>query len=276
MSSDRVKPLWLVNGLETGVDPSDRGLAYGDGLFETMAAANGHIRWLDHHLDRLADGCARLAIPAPDPSHIREEIRVRCPRNGRAVVKLIVTRGPGARGYAPPPDAKPTRILSISAWPSYPPENYSAGVRVKVCGLRLAEAPHLAGIKHLCRLEQVLAELELGPGEHGLVLDTSARVIGGTRSNVFAVRDGRLLTPALDRCGIRGVMRRVVLETSAAVGLPAEERDLTLDDLRSAAELFMTNSLFGIWPIAELDARRVEPGPVARELMKRLGIGADA
>ena len=156
-----MEPLWLVNGRQTGVDPSDRGLAYGDGLFETMAAANGSIRWLDYHLERLAAGCERLAIQAPDLREIREEIGAHCPRSGRAVVKLIVTRGSGARGYGPPPPGKPTRILAISAWPSYPPENYSAGIRVRDCDLRLAEAPRLAGLKHLCRLEQVLAELEL-------------------------------------------------------------------------------------------------------------------
>jgi 4-amino-4-deoxychorismate lyase len=272
-----VEPLWLVNGRQTGVDPSDRGLAYGDGLFETMAAANGSIRWLDYHLERLAAGCERLAIQAPDLREIREEIGAHCPRSGRAVVKLIVTRGSGARGYGPPPPGKPTRILAISAWPSYPPENYSAGIRVRVCDLRLAEAPRLAGLKHLCRLEQVLAELELpSSAQQGLLLDGSGRVIGGTRSNVFAVRDGRLLTPALGRCGIRGVMRRVVLETAAAAGLPAEERDLMLGELHSASELFMTNSLFGIWPVAQLDDRPFQPGNVARELMKRLGLGTGA
>jgi 4-amino-4-deoxychorismate lyase len=277
VSVDRVEPLWLVNGRQTGVDPSDRGLAYGDGLFETMAAANGSIRWLDRHLERLAHGCARLAIPPPDASEIREEIRAHCPRSGRAVVKLIVTRGSGARGYGPPPRSFPTRILAISAWPSYPAENYSAGIRVRVCELRLAETPLLAGLKHLCRLEQVLAELEIGDrAQQGLLLDRGGRVVGGTRSNVFAVRDGRLLTPALDRCGIRGVMRRVVLETAAAAGLAAEECDLTLGDLYSASELFMTNSLFGIWPVARLDERPFQPGPVARELMQRLMVGTDA
>jgi 4-amino-4-deoxychorismate lyase len=277
VSVDRVEPLWLVNGRRTGVDPSDRGLAYGDGLFETMGAVNGTIRWLDYHLERLVDGCLRLAIPAPDTHEIRAELRAHCPRDGRAVAKLIRTRGSGARGYGPPPQSEPTRILAISRWPSYPRENYSAGIAVRVCELRLAEAPRLAGLKHLCRLEQVLAELELGDrAQQGLLLDAGGRVIGGTRSNLFAVRDGRLLTPALDRCGIRGVMRRVVLETAGAAGLVTEERDLTLGDLDSAAELFMTNSLFGIWPVARLDERPFAVGPVTRELMRRLRVDADA
>lgn len=271
--------LWLINGgRSTGVDPADRGLAYGDGLFETMAANAGAIRWLDYHLERLADGCRRLAMPAPDSAAIRRELAEHCPRAGRAVAKLIVTRGPGGRGYGPPEPSEPTRILAISAWPSYPAANYSTGIGVQVCALRLGENRELAGLKHLCRLEQVLAQLELRgtQADQGLLLDQHDRVVGGTTSNVFAVRDGGLLTPALDRCGIRGVMRRVVLETAAELGLAAAEEDMTLADLQSADELFMTNALFGIWPVARLDARVFRPGPTTRTLMHRLGIATDA
>jgi 4-amino-4-deoxychorismate lyase len=273
-----VNTLWLVNGRATTVDPADRGLAYGDGLFETMAAADGTVRWLGHHLERLEDGCRRLSIPTPDATAVRSEIAACCPPVGRAVVKLILTRGPGARGYGPPEPSQPTRILSISDWPSYPARNYSAGIAVRVCALRLAESEALAGLKHLCRLEQVLAQLELrGSGaDQGLLLDHGGRVVGGTSSNVFAVRDGVLLTPALTRCGIKGVMRRVALETAAELGIAAAERDLTLADLQTADELFMTNALIGIWPVAQLDARSFSPGAITRRLMRRLGIGSDA
>jgi 4-amino-4-deoxychorismate lyase len=273
-----LKTLWLVNGRATAVDPADRGLAYGDGLFETMAAANGAIRWLDYHLERLDDGCRRLAIPTPDAATIRSEIAAHCPPAGRAVVKLIVTRGAGGRGYPPPESSEPTRILSISDWPDRPARYYAEGIAVQVCSLRLAESSALAGLKHLCRLEQVLAQIELrGSGcDHGLMLDNGGRVVGGTSSNVFAVRDGVLLTPALTRCGIRGVMRRVVLETAAELGIVTSERDLTLPDVQAADELFVTNALIGIWPIARLDARNFPLGATTRRLMRRLGIGTDA
>src|SRR5690606_21614850 len=116
-----METLWLVNGRREAVlDPSDRGLAYGDGLFETMAAHDGRIRWLDYHLERLAEGCRTLGIEPPADGILAAEIAAHLPREGRAVVKLVVTRGPGARGYAPPAAARPTRILSISSWPSYP------------------------------------------------------------------------------------------------------------------------------------------------------------
>lgn len=273
-----MKTLWLVNGRAAAVDPADRGLAYGDGLFETMAALDGTIRWLGHHLERLVDGCRRLAIPQPDLATIRREIAEHCPGAGRAVVKLIVTRGPGARGYAPPEPSEPTRILAISDWPAYPSRHYARGIAVRVCTLRLAESAALAGLKHLCRLEQVLAQIELrGTGcDQGLLLDHGGRVVGGTSSNLFAVRDGVLLTPALTRCGIRGVMRRVVLETAAELGIATSEVDLTLEDLERADELFVTNALIGIWPVARLDTHSFPAGATTRRLMKRLDFGTHA
>jgi 4-amino-4-deoxychorismate lyase len=269
-----VNSLWLVNGQPTGVDPADRGLAYGDGLFETMAADAGVIRWFDLHLDRLEEGCRRLEIPAPSRSLLAREIGAWCPKDGRAVVKLIVTRGPGARGYLPPEAAAPTRVLAISSWPDYPDSHYHLGISARVCQLRLGENPALAGIKHLCRLEQVLAQLELRGHQvqQGLLLDTSGHVVGGTSSNVFAVYDGALSTPALARCGIKGVMRRAVLESARTLGIRADERDLTLGEVLGADEVFATNSLFGIWPVSDIDGRHFPVGPTTRRLMTQLGI----
>jgi 4-amino-4-deoxychorismate lyase len=238
-----------------------------------MAANEGSIRWLDLHLDRLVDGCRRLEIPAPERAVIATEIDEHCPRAGRATVKLIVTRGPGARGYAPPEVPRPTRVLAITAWPDYPVSHYETGIRVRVCRVRLGENPALAGLKHLNRLEQVLAQLELrgSDAQQGLLLDTADRVVGGSSSNVFAVRDGRLVTPALDRAGIRGVMRRAVLMAAAELGLESAESDLSLAELMAADELFMTNALFGIWPVSMLEDRRFEPGATTRRLMRHLG-----
>jgi 4-amino-4-deoxychorismate lyase len=268
---------WLVNGQPTGVDPADRGLAFGDGLFETMAVNDGQIRWLGLHLDRLEHGCRRLAIPAPDRASLERELRAHCPREGRAVAKLIVTRGSSPRGYAPPERAAPTRVLGISPWPDFPAARYRDGIAVRVCDIRLGESPALAGLKHLCRLEQVLAQLELEGSavDHGLLLDTSDNVVGGTSSNLFAVFGVELVTPVLSRCGIKGVMRRAVLEAAEALGIRTAERELTLVQVQRADELFMTNALIGIWPVTLLDAQRFPVGPVAKRLMAHLGYGHD-
>jgi 4-amino-4-deoxychorismate lyase len=273
-----VNTIWLVNGRAVGVDPADRGLAYGDGLFETMAAADGRIRWLDLHLDRLEEGCRRLEIPAPARSLLADEIDAHCPRRGRAVVKLIVTRGPGARGYLPPEQCAPTRVLAISQWPDFPPSYYRDGIKMHTCELRLGENPALAGIKHLCRLEQVLAQLELrGRGvQQGLMLDASGHAAGGTSSNLFVASSGKLATPGLARCGIKGVMRRAVLEAAHTLGIEAEERDIALAEVHGADELFVTNALVGLWPVTELDGRRFAFGPLTKRLMTHLGVGSDA
>jgi 4-amino-4-deoxychorismate lyase len=143
--------------------------------------------------------------------------------------------------------------------------------------MRLGENPLLAGLKHLNRLEQVLAQLELRGHvvEQGLLLDTSGFVVGGTSSNFFAVHGTKLLTPALQRCGIKGVMRRAVLETARALGVDAEECDISLEASLAADELFVTNALFGIWPVATIDKHRFAVGPLTQRLMAALGY-ADA
>lgn len=270
---------WLVNGESARLDPADRGLAYGDGLFETMAARDGTIRWLDHHLDRLTAGCLRLAIPAPPRGLIRDEIARLLPASGARVVKLIVTRGPGARGYRPPAAPEPTRLLRIAPWPDYPAQNYTNGICAKSCTLTLGENPALAGLKHLNRLEQVLAQMELAADtsvQEGLLCDARGRVAGGTFSNVFAVRDGTLSTPAVNRCGVRGVMRCLVLETCAELGLAAHETDMSLRACYDAEELFVTNAVFGIWPVRRLDRKLFDVGDTTRRLQTRLGYGGNA
>lgn len=272
-TSCTVNTLWLVNGHSAAVDPADRGLAYGDGLFETMAANDGHIRWFDLHLDRLEEGCRRLEIPTPSRTLLAEEIAAHCPRKGRAVVKLIVTRGPGVRGYLPPDPPAPTRVLAISSWPDYPDSYYRTGISVRLCQLRLGENPALAGVKHLCRLEQVLAQLELRgyAVQQGLLLDAGGNVAGGTSSNVFAVHGADLATPTLARCGIKGVMRRAVLEAARTLGIRAGERDFALPELLTADELFVTNSLFGIWPVTDVDGQSFAVGATTRRLLTFFG-----
>ncbi len=273
-----VQQISLVNGKPGAVDPRDRGLAYGDGLFETMACRDGRIRWLDHHLDRLLLGCGRLAIPAPDRALLRAEVEAHCPRDAPAVVKLIVTRGVGARGYRIPEPAQPTRILTISPWPALPAADYTRGIVLRTCALRLGENPQLAGLKHLCRLEQVLAQMEIDgtTAQEGLVRSSSGYVIGGISSNVFGVRGDTLVTPRVTRCGVRGVMRRVVLEHAERVGLAAHEADLTPAELAACDELFVTNAVFGIKPVRELDGRAFPVGPKTRELIGLLEVASDA
>jgi len=264
-------PCW-VNGVPAeGVPVRDRGLAYGDGLFETISVRQGRARLLDRHLQRLQLGCQRLQIPLGIDS-LRAEISSFAMQVGDGVAKLIVTRGSGMRGYAFPQPQQALRILQGSPLPDYPAAHAEQGVKLFSCTTRLAEQPLLAGIKHLNRLEQVLARAEWqDPGyAEGLMQDQSGRVIEGVSSNLFMVDAGQLLTPDLQRCGVAGVMRAEIIEQSERQGIPCAVRDIGLAELMEADEVFLCNSLYGIWPVRELAGRVWERGELTRILQNNL------
>lgn len=245
----------------------DRGLAYGDGLFETIAVTAGQASLLDRHLARLAEGCARLHMPL-DMALLRAELLAFSRQLGDGVAKLIVTRGDGLRGYAPPLPAQPRHILQGGAKPSYPLLNAEQGVRLFPCATRLAEQPMLAGLKHLNRLEQVMARGEWQDAEHaeGLMLDATGRVIEAVYSNLFIARGGVLVTADLSRCGVAGVMRAELLAQAQALGIECQVRDLSYAELLAADEVFLCNSLYGIWPVRALQAHDWPVGPLTRKL----------
>ncbi|MBI5040528.1 MAG: aminodeoxychorismate lyase [Gammaproteobacteria bacterium] len=263
----------LINGRPgDSIAVSDRGVQYGDGLFETIAVCDGRCELWDRHMQRLLAGCERLRIPPPEIAQLAAEARQLVHDSERCILKIIITRGSGGRGYRVPETAQPTRILLRDDWPEYPPENSEQGVRARLCSQRLGTNASLAGLKHLNRLEQVLARMEWDDPAiaEGLLQDHAGRVIEGTFTNIFLVQHGRIVTPMLDMCGVAGVMRAVVVEFATMAGIDCEERVVSLDELYAAEELFLTNSLIGIWPIQELDNSRehwrAAPGPVTRTL----------
>ncbi|BAN49521.1 aminodeoxychorismate lyase [Metapseudomonas resinovorans] len=260
-------PSWVDGHPAESLSIKDRGLAYGDGLFETIAVRAGRPPLLEYHLARLAEGCRRLGI-ALDLALMRTELLAFSAGLGEGVAKLMITRGEGLRGYAPPPVALPRRILQSSAFPAYPEANAEQGVRLFPCATRLAEQPLLAGLKHLNRLEQVLARAEWQGGEfaEGLMRDQSGRVIEAVFSNLFLVRDGGLVTPDLSRCGVAGVMRAALLGSARAQGIEVDVRDVSYGELLQADEVFLCNSLFGIWPVRSVTEQNWPVGPLTRKL----------
>jgi len=277
-----VPELVWVNGRAAGeVSALERGLHFGDGLFETIACEGGRPRFLELHLRRLAAGCARLGLEASEAASLRTEVQQLAAPCGRAIIKVLLTRGTAAaRGYGVTGFEKPTRISLRYAWPPEDPVLARAGVRVRIAALRLGENPALAGLKHCNRLEQVLARREWTETAiaEALMFSSSGALISGTMSNVFMVRDAKLYTPRVDRCGVAGVMRQVVLAAAADLGLAAEERVLDSQQLASAQEVFLTNALMGIRPVRELEGRPLPPGPLTRRLQERLAplLGAHA
>lgn len=257
----------LVNGESIGVVSAfDRGLSYGDGLFETIRFVRGVAPLWSRHMARLREGCARLRLPMADTQTLLREACMVNQGIEHAVVRITLTRGIGERGYAPPQAPMPSRIVAGFEALAMSGDAYEAGIRVRWCETMLAAQPLLAGLKHLNRLEQVLARAEWSDpaiGE-GLVCDVDGQLISGTMSNVFAMLDGVLVTPALDRCGVAGVARAEVLasrpHTQVRRVMPAE--------LVRASEVFLSSSVRGILPVQALGDTVYVPGPVSRVLQQ--------
>ena len=271
--------MMLINGVATAqLDARDRGLHYGDGVFTTLRVRDGEAALWSQHAERLTSGCRHLNIALPDAQQLQAEVQRVCAATARGVLKIIITRGGGGRGYAPPRDSAPTRIVALYPWPDFPANNWSEGVAVRVNTLRLARNPALAGIKHLNRLEQVLARAEWDDPAiaEGLMLDADNHVIEATAANLFIVRDGDVITPALQECGVAGVMRAQIILLAKSIGLPVMEGTLSLDDVRHADELFLTNSVIGVWPVRELDTISKPLGPVTRRIEARQAQGCPA
>jgi 4-amino-4-deoxychorismate lyase len=244
-----------VDGVESLTLPADdRGLQYGDGVFETLLVRGKTPRFLEAHLERLARGLARLGIAFSAWDGLRADVDRavrRAPED--AVLKIVVTRGTGPRrGYSPRGCVEPRRI--VSSFEASPVPDFGVGVDLRIATIRAASQPALAGLKHLNRLENVLASMEPEHGAHfeSLLLGVSGEVVGGTMTNVFAVRGQTLATPPIVEAGVAGVMRAVVLRESAGLGFAAEERRLTPADLTSADEVFVTNARLGVVPARRL------------------------
>ena len=268
----------LINGeyAET-VSVFDRGLQYGDGLFETMAVRNGKIHLWDAHWERLTLGCEKLSINLPNKEIFDNEIALltknKDDNQDQYIVKLIVTRGIGERGYRYAEKQNITRILACYPWPNYPDYFQSKGVAVRYCETILSKNSKLAGLKHLNRLEQVLArnEWDSDKFQEGLMLTDDGHVVDGTMSNVFAIKDNIIFTPELSLCGVTGVMRKTVIQIAKKLGLPVYEKKFTKSELEQADELFLTNSLFGIWPVSVIAKTRfTKVGYITKQLQDEL------
>jgi 4-amino-4-deoxychorismate lyase len=263
----------LVNGSgDACVSAFDRGLLYGDGLFETIRFARGAAPLWTRHMRRLGEGCARLGMPQPSADRLADEARRVLAGTGDAVVRITLTRGEGERGYLPPASPRTTRIVAMHPLPMVATDWYRDGIRVRSCGLRLAPQPRTAGIKHLNRLEQVLARAEWsGPDAvdpdvvdpdvvEGLLFDRDERLISATAANVFGVRDGTLVTPALDECGVAGVLRAELLDALPQTTV----RPITREESMRMDEMFVCSSVRGVLPVRELDGRVLRVGDATR------------
>lgn len=245
----------LVDGEPaTVIDARDRGLAYGDGVFRTLKCLAGAPLWWRDQFDTLRRDCAALALSVPDGDALRDEVG-RVAAGADCVVKILVTRGSGARGYAPPAGTPSTRVVMASALPPMAQSGAPADVMARLCSLRLAAQPRLAGVKHLNRLENVLARAEWNDPAcyEGLLCDASGQLVGGTQSNLFWLEGNTLCTPPLDDCGIAGVTRTRLLRRAGRLGLASRFERCLPAAILAADEVLIGNSLIGIRRLARID-----------------------
>jgi len=264
---------WLIDGESIERVPvTDRGFQYGDGLFETIAVREGRARFLDAHLQRLEEGLRRLAIPDDEASVAAAEVERLAAGIKFGVAKIIMTRGSGQRGYRPPREMTPVRIVGVLPAQPSPSGHYEHGIAMRYCETPVTSNRATAGIKTLERLAQVLARAEWDDPEicEGVMLDENGDVVCGTMTNIFRIDGAVLSTPSLDCSGVAGVMRAKVLEAATAAGLDVQVTRLRPADLAAADEMFVTNSQIGIWPVRRLADTRFPAGSQTRRLMARL------
>lgn len=233
----------------------DRACQFGDGLFETLAICDGEPCLWELHMARLQEGCARLDIPLPDPDLLLREVHSVCSGRDRAVLKIIVSAGENRRGYARPADSVPTRWVYCGNWPEGDIwMRQERALQLQECNIRLGTQPLLAGIKHLNRLEQVLARRELRSGIHeGVMQDQQGRVTEGISSNLLLMLDDSYRTPPIDRCGVAGTVRQLLIDSAHTLDLPLQVAGVDRRTLLGARALFMTNSLMGVRPVRGLE-----------------------
>lgn len=264
-----------INGIATDyVSAMDRGLHYGDGIFETIACINYRLQFWQQHMDRMAAAAEKLNISFPGDRIFLQDIQNLLdmhPPSQSCVIKLILTRGSGERGYRCPVKPQPCRIVIRSNWPAGIDQVIKHGARLRICDTQIAINPQLAGIKHLNRLENVLARNEWRDDyDEGLMTDGQGHIIEGTMSNLFAVRDGILYTPALDQCGVSGIIRQQLILLANELKISVQEKPITLTELMQMDEILLTNSVIGLWPVTQFSERTYSIGNVSISLASQL------
>ncbi|GIU36713.1 aminodeoxychorismate lyase [Shewanella schlegeliana] len=279
--------VWVDGQPDNSVNPLDRGLAYGDGLFATMRVHQGEIQFLNTHFERLTQGAYRLGFQWQPSSDLKQQLSALAKTNPNACIKIVLTRGVGGRGYGAAVvrhnpaiildnesiqqiNDKPvsssqvstplntTEIVSVHPLPTYYKQWQQQGVSLALADIRLGRQPKLAGIKHCNRLEQVLIKsVELAEGNQDwLVLDSDNNVIESSMANIFFVVDKIIITPRISFAGVAGMMREQVIHQLLQMGYSVQITDFHHSMLADAKHVFITNSLFGLVDVVAIADRR--------------------
>ncbi len=254
---------YLINGsFDHTISPFDRGFAYGDGVFRTLVMRDGVPECWPQHYQKLVADCAAINIVCPSAELLMSDLQQLFLLDEVAVAKIIITRGEGNRGYTPPAITAPMRVVTKSTMPQYPEVRLTEGVHLHLCEIRLAAQPLLAGIKHLNRLENVLARMEWNNANFasaiadGMMLDAHDNVIECTSANIFARFGDVLITPSLQQCGVAGITRQRIIELAHTLTLKIKIETIALNQLFSADEVIICNSLYGAWQVSSIQTQQ--------------------
>ena len=269
--------IWLDGAASPALPLPDRGLDFGDGLFETLLLRRGQVLFAERHFERLERGLQVLGFPAC-LQRVKEQLEAAAAAIALrgwhwTALRLTLTRGAGPRGYAPPPQPQP-RILLAAGELDRDCTQMLPAASLSLASIAWSTQPVLAGIKHLNRLEQVLAarEYSAAGSDEAVMLDQAGQVVSVVAGNVFALAGDRLLTPPLRACGIRGTRRDLVLQAWApALGVPVAECALSVRDLEAADEVFYCNALLGVRPVARFGDRVWRRHPLCHALHEQYG-----
>lgn len=274
MWSMQINDATLINGSFNGaISAHDRGFAYGDGVFRTLKVVNGLPEHWPLHYQTLVKDCSAIGIVCPSAEvFISDFKQLSTVDDVVSVVKIIVTRGEGERGYKPPAITMPMRVMIKSSLPDYPDSYESEGIKLHLCETRIAHQPVLAGVKHLNRLENVLARMEWHDSDvaEGLMLDVAGNVIECTAANIFARFGDVLVTPKLDLCGVAGITRQRILSNTHKLKLKTAIETMDLNKLLKADEVVICNSLFITWQVRTLANKTWTKQTLATNLRKAL------
>ena len=251
----------------------DRGLHYGDGLFETIVSVDGKLQFWNEHIERMRLGAKQLGIDFSTTDNFSHDVQSMLEKFSinNCVIKLILTRGQGERGYRISSAQKVTRIVLLSNLPAYPDEYLKQGIKACFCLHPVSSNSRLAGIKHLNRLDNVLARNEWQDEyQEGLMLDESGDIIEGTMSNVFVVKNNQLHTPSLSLSGVNGVIRNQVLSIAQEQGIAVHISKIKKEELKNMDEVFVCNSVIGIWPVNSINEINYKIGPVTKKISQLL------
>lgn len=257
----------LINGKkQTKLSVFNRLVQFGDGLFETCLITDFKLVLAEQHFQRLEKGAQRLKIKPISRSVWLKDIAkaVSMANMADAVVKIILSRGETSRGYGYDQTIEPTRIIIVSELPDLAP-----GYTLSLCSSGYATNQLLAEIKHCNCLEQILARHNLKTQEC-IMLDPQAQVISVSQGNIFAIKGGVLLTPRLDKCGIEGTRRQVIINLVRKLELSVEICSLSVAELLSCDEIFISNSIIGIKPVCQINEQLYTEHTVTNTLIDAL------